>query len=132
MDFGKWLNRNKTGGELSDAQQKTLNIISDNLRQEPLYKTMSDVQNNIINVKSGVEEKNGFGDLISINGLQRMIDPGVSVRQEEFKTVKESQAWLQQVLNVQGKVISGNQLTEDSRQKLLIAATNLYNKKAKN
>ena len=36
------------------------------------------------------------------------------------------------MLNVQGKVISGNQLTEDSRQKLLTASLNLYNNKARN
>jgi len=118
--------------QLTPEQKSELNRISDDLRQEPLYRDMVDVQSAYQAVKVGASFDNGAGDLAMINGYQKMIDPGVSVRQEEFKTVEEAQGWIQRVLNIPGKVLDGARMTPVARDKMEEVADKLFEVKVNN
>ncbi len=116
--------------KLDEAQQEKVDKLSDDLRVEPKYKDMVDIRSGYLAVITGFKFQNGPGDLAMINGFQKMVDPGVSVRQEEFKTVAAAQGWLQRILNTKERVIEGDTMNGPARKKFFEVANELYEEKA--
>lgn len=120
------------GDKLTDTQFKNLNTLGDDLRQDPSYKDASQSQGAYFSVLSGREVDDSFGDLLMINGFQKIADPGVSVREGEFQTVAAAQGYLQEKLNLPKKYFSGDRLTNEGRNALFSAATIAYDNKVVN
>ncbi len=114
---------------LTPKQQTQLDKYMDNLRWEPLYKQILEVQNGYQNVKIGVSGDNAVGDLQIVNGFAKMLDPTGVVRPEEFKTVEEAQPFFQKMMNLGNKIYNGDRLTTAMRQEFLKGASNLYGEK---
>lgn len=129
LDIAK--KQREAGGQLSTTDQRKLTLdLRSNIRQEPSFKAFQDVRNGYDSVRTGAPRQDGAGDLAMINGLQKILDPGVSVRQEEFKTVAAAQGFLQRVLNMPGRILEGNILSPAARAKVLDMATTMARQKA--
>lgn len=115
---------------LSPEQEEKFKAIQDDLNSNIEYKNINSVQQGFDSVRSGVSLDNGFGDLAAINGFQKMVDPGASVREGEFQTVSDAQGFLKKFFNTGNQVAKGDKLTTEARQQLETAAANLYNNKA--
>lgn len=116
------------GGPDGDLTKEIIDLTSQ-LRSEPAYKEMFEVRAGYNTAKVGFEQNNGFGDIAMVNGYQRMIDPGATVRGEDIKTQAEAAGYLQQVLNLKGLVFNGDRMTSDVRARLNKAIEDQYQKR---
>ena len=113
-------------GQLTPDQGKAVKELSAELRQEPSYKEMFEVRAGFNTAQVGFKQNSGFGDIAMVNGYQRMIDPGATVRGEDIKTQGEAVAYIQRVLNVRGRVTRGDRFTEETRGLLNTAVLDQY------
>jgi hypothetical protein len=116
-------------GQLTPEQGKAVNDLTVQLRNEPSYKEMFEIRAGYNTAKVGFEQSNGFGDIAMVNGYQRMIDPGATVRGEDIKTQAEATAYIQKVLNVKGKIFQGDRMTAETRKLLNKAVDEQYSRR---
>lgn len=105
-------------GQLLPEQAEVVTELSKQLLAEPSYKEMFEIRAGYNTAKVGSEQNNGFGDIAMVNGYQRMIDPGATVRGEDIKTQAEAVSYIQQTLNIKGQVLKGDRFTPETRKKL--------------
>lgn len=113
-------------GEWTEDQSEAVSEVSAQLRSEPSYKEMFEIRAGYNTAVTGADQNNGFGDIAMVNGYQRMIDPGATVRGEDIKTQAEAVAYVQQALNLKGKIMYGDRFTGDTREKLEKAINEQY------
>ena len=77
---------------------------------------------------NGYMEQSGVGDLMMVNAMVRLSDPGVSVKPMEALQMEEVGGMLERwkVIATGEKFMAGEKFTPVVRQKLLGAATALY------
>lgn len=77
---------------------------------------------------NGYNQENGVGDLMMVNAMVRLSDPGVSVKPVESLQMEEVGGVLERAKVVMAgeKFLEGNKFTDTVRNKLLTAAENLY------
>jgi hypothetical protein len=126
-DQEKIKNKYKPAGEPKKDRTDILdfNTLSDNFRQDPDVKNYIVVRDNTRRIKGALQQGTGFGDLSAIFAFMRVLDPNSVVRETEFRNAEEASGWLQRVLNLSGKVVSGNRLTPVARQKILAMTNSL-------
>jgi hypothetical protein len=110
-------------------QIKLLNALNDDVRSEPLYKQVVQIQNGFQNVNTGAEINNAQGDLSIVNGYAKMLDPTGVVRPAEFDTVEEAQGFFQRMKVAPRKFLKGDRLHPDARKSFQDAARTLYSEK---
>jgi|GEM_PF-5886988 len=116
MDILEKKSENK--GELSEADKRKIQMdVRKNIRDEPAFKDFQGAKQGYNTMLTGARQQNAAGDLAIINGIQRMLDPGVSVRTEEFKTVQSSQGLLDRINNILPQLQSGQKLGDDVRKR---------------
>lgn len=117
---------NRESGVYTEEQAEVVNDLTTQLRGEPAYKEMFEIRAGYNTAKTGFEQNNGFGDIAMVNGYQRMIDPGATVRGEDIKTQAEAVSYVQQALGIKGRILTGDRFTEEVRKKLDSAVNDQY------
>jgi hypothetical protein len=76
--------------KLNKEQVQMVLSMQDNLRQDPTYSkalTFRDSKDTII---ASLSKENGFSDITAINAFQRLIDPGVAVREGDVALIQSA------------------------------------------
>jgi hypothetical protein len=120
------------GSELTESQQKVRNTLADDIRAEPQYRDMLDIFTGIQGVLTGLDSKNGFGDVTAINAFQRMVDPGATVREGDI-TILQSAAPILEKADLDFIIRSfteGDLLPQGTRNRMQKVAEDLYTRQS--
>ena len=102
--------------------------LSGQVKSHPAYTKMLDFESGLQAVESGLKQGNGLGDIAAINAFQRLVDPGVSVREGDIKLL-EGAISLSSKLDPSfwiSKIQRGDRLPDALRQQMQQAARDLY------
>ncbi len=121
-------------GELTARQTSTAISLANSLKGQPNYTDMLDVANGIQSVSTGLSQKNGLGDIMAINGFQKMVDPGATVREGDVSLIRSASGLLNKILSDYPieSLQAGAQLPPATRAAMAAAAKQLYDRRAKN
>jgi len=126
----------RAGGpnEMSQAQFAQAMQLANSLKAHPAYTDMSDIATGWQGVQTGLRQQNGFGDIVAINAIQRMVDPGATVREGDVALLQSASALLDTVLSEYpvAKLRTGDKLPQTVRDRLRTVAEQLYAARAKN
>ena len=92
---------------------------------DPVLNNAQKVAQNYKAVKTGYDQQNGVGDVMIMNGLQRLIDDGV-VRPQDADNMMRAQGLQGSVGGMMQFLNSGGQFTPEIREKMFRAATALH------
>ena len=128
------LQRASLSGEMNPKQISVALQLANSLKAHPAYTDMLDISTGMGGVRSGLSQKNGFGDITAINSFQRMADPGATVRAEDVKLIQSASSLIQRILSEYPieRLRSGAQLPEAVRQAMQKTAKDLYQVRATN
>lgn len=116
-------------GVWTEDQAEVVNDLTKQLRGEQGYKEMYEAKAGYTTAKVGLEQNNGLGDIAAVNGYQRMIDPGATVRGEDVKTQAEAVAFIQKALNIPGRIFNGDRFTPEVRTVMQEAIDGQYDER---
>ena len=108
--------------------------LSKAISADPVYRDMLDIQTGYQGVKQGLSLKDGLSDIVAINALQRMADPGATVREGDVKLIQSARGFLQK-MNPDywiKRLKNGDMLPQGTRDAMLRVAEELYSTRAKN
>lgn len=101
-----------------------------NLRKEygatPEYKRYDDVRAAYERIRSSAQRESGAGDLGTIFGFMKMLDPGSVVREGEFANAENSAGVPERVRGLYNRVMQGERLTPEQRAEFVATADSLY------
>lgn len=122
------------GGELNPKQMSVALQIGNAMKADPVYKDMLDIQTGYVGVKNGLSQKGGLGDIAAINALQRMVDPGATVREGDVKLIQSANAFLERMNPTYwlARLEKGDKLPEGTRSAMLKLAQELYSVRLQN
>jgi hypothetical protein len=80
--------------KLNKEQVQIILSMQDNLRQDPTYSRALIFRDSKDTILSSLEKQNGFSDITAINAFQRLIDPGVAVREGDVALMQSAIAFL--------------------------------------
>jgi hypothetical protein len=89
-----------------------------NVQQNPLIKNAIDANSSSDIILSSLSENNGFGDINAINAFQRMVDPGVAVREGDVTLLQSAMPRLRRLGLTVANLIEGDKLTPEAREQL--------------
>lgn len=121
------------GAELSADQLRVVNTLSDNYKQDAYASAAGDAIRSVSIVRQSLAQKNGFGDIAAINAFQRMVDPGVAVREGDVALIQSAIAKYDQ-LNpsfLLKRLESGDKLDDRTRQRMLELAQEIADVRAR-
>jgi len=98
-----------------------------NVQQNPLIKNAIDAKSSSDIILSSLAEENGFGDINAINAFQRMVDPGVAVREGDVSLLQSAMPRLRRMGLTVANLIEGDKLTPEARDQLKILAKKIAN-----
>ena len=104
--------------EMSEAQTKVWNTLSDKVQQNPLIKNAIDAEGSFQIVANSLDENNGFGDIAAINAFQRMVDPGVAVREGDVALLQTAIPRLKRLGLTVANLVEGDRLTQEARDEI--------------
>lgn len=120
-------------GRLSKEQLQALNQIRDDFRQDPYVKKAYDAMAEIGSFKAAIGQNNSAGDIAAINAFQRMVDPGVAVREGDVTLLQSALPKYQRVwLDAQNVLSSAGKLTPELRAQFSTIADELYKTRVAN
>ena len=121
-------------GGLSGPQFTQAMQLANSLKAHPAYADMADIATGWQGVQTGLSQKNGFGDIVAINAIQRMVDPGATVREGDVALLQSASALVDRVLSDYplAKLKTGDKLPQAVRDRLRAVAEQLYAARAKN
>jgi len=99
--------------------------LANSLKSHPSYVKMLDISSGFGAVKAGINQKNGTGDIAIINALQRMIDPGVSVRDSDVVLLQGAQPFIEKLRAAKSSFTTGSKFTDETRAEILKLASAL-------
>jgi len=109
-------------GVLTEDQQKIVNTINDDIAKYTQIPAAYDAVGSYGIVEANLAAQNGTSDITAINAFQRMVDPGVAVREGDValiqKAIPRMQSWGLKAKNL----VVGDQLSPEVRQQMLDAA----------
>lgn len=102
--------------------------VQSSLESGPVAQNYRDRAESLSTLLANLNEDSTAGDLAIVSGYQRTIDPGVSVRGEDVKTIKEGQSFLDRLYgDTSGWFNSDGRLKPEFRKKIAAAAINVVN-----
>jgi hypothetical protein len=129
------------GGNYTDWQTKGIREQDKGFKQEqdlrkeygatPEYKRYDDVRAAYERVRSSASMDSGAGDIGTIFGFMKMLDPGSVVREGEFATAQNSSGIPDRVRNMYNSAINGERLTPEQRAEFVRTSDALYTNEAK-
>lgn len=116
---------------LSKEQITIYNTLAGNVQENALIKNAYDsYQSNEI-ISTSLDEENGFGDIAAINAFQRMVDPGVSVREGDIAVLQTAIPRLRRLGLTVSNLVDGDRLTPEARQEVRTLALKIAKTRAK-
>ena len=103
---------------LSKDQIGIYDKLAANVQQNPLIKNAIDAKSSQSVIHSSLAENNGFGDITAINAFQRMVDPGVAVREGDVTLLQSAIPRLRRLGLTAQNLIAGDKLTPEARMQL--------------
>ena len=79
--------------KLNKEQIQIILSMQDNLRQDPTYSKALTFRDSKDTILASLEKQNGFSDITAINAFQRLIDPGVAVREGDVALIQSAIAF---------------------------------------
>ena len=76
--------------KLNKEQVQMVLSMQDNLRQDPLYSKALTFRDSKDTILASLEKQDGFSDIAAINAFQRLIDPGVAVREGDVALIQSA------------------------------------------
>ena len=120
--------------EMAATQNKNLSDflygdLASKFNSDQLIKKSGDLIFGMNLMANGFNRQNGVGDLMMVNAMVRLSDPGVSVRPMEALQMEEVGGMLAKfgVIASGEKFLEGDKFNSTVRQRLLTAASELYN-----
>ena len=107
-----------TAPEMSETQTKVWNTLSDKVQQNPLIKNAIDADGSYRIVANSLDENNGFGDIAAINAFQRMVDPGVAVREGDVALLQTAIPRLKRLGLTVTNLVQRDRLTQEARDEI--------------
>jgi hypothetical protein len=123
------LNKLVHGTELTPDKLKLVNTLGDDLRNNQLYKDITQVKNGYLNLLSGRKGDNAQGDLAIVYGFNKMLDPNSVVREGEFQMTQDTQSFFQKLFNYPKQIMQGDRLVPEVRDMFLKQGADLYDMK---
>lgn len=119
---------------MTKQQVDTMLKLRGAIRNEPVYKDMADINTGYIGTRQGLSQRNGFGDIAAMNALQRMVDPGATVREGDVALMQRASSFLQRIFSEYpaARLTKGAMLPQEVRDQMLKMAEELYAVRAKN
>jgi hypothetical protein len=105
---------------------QVMNELRDDLRSEVQNQGVNDIVSFYQNGKQGFAMANAYGDVIAIQSMAKINDPGSVVRQGEFEVWAQRSGLGDQIVKLFKKVDENIMLTTTERQKLSVALDDLY------
>lgn len=96
----------------------------------PEYKRYDDVRAAYERVRTSASMDTGAGDIGTIFGYMKMLDPGSVVREGEFATAQQSSGVPDQIRNLYNRVVNGERLTPEQRAEFVRVSDGLYQNEA--
>lgn len=96
----------------------------------PEYKRYDDVRAAYERVRTSAQMDSGAGDIGTIFGYMKMLDPGSVVREGEFATAQNSSGIPDRVRNMYNAVVNGERLTPEQRAEFVRVSDGLYQNEA--
>ena len=114
-------------GILTDQQSIRMGKVVDDFTKEVAYTTFQKINTAYTSLIPGYWVQNGVGDLDLLNSFQRMIDPGVSVREGDVAIMQLAQSMVGKIELAKGRIKDGDVLSPELRDRLMRLSTMLYN-----
>ena len=129
LDIQRFMAENRT----NERMNSTMIALSGQVKSHPAYTKMLDFENGLEAVETGLSASNGAGDIAAINAFQRLVDPGVSVREGDVKLLQSATAWLDRMNPeyLKEQIQTGAKLPAETRQQMLQLARELYVSRAR-
>lgn len=83
------------------------------------FKNYQEVQSKLSQIEEFAKNPSAFGDIASVFGFMKSIDPESVVRESEFATAQEAGSLFTRAKNLVQKQVSGERLSDDQRQDLV-------------
>jgi hypothetical protein len=108
--------------------------LANSLKSHPAYVDMLDIDTGMQGVEVGLSQQNGFGDIAAMNAIQRMIDPGATVREGDVALIQSASALLSKIFSDYPieRLRQGDQLPQATRNQMRKTARDLYTRRAQN
>ena len=126
------LYENEQGAILAKQNTGLANFLYKDLKgkfaADPFIKKSGDLKFGMGLLAKGYNQQNGAGDLMMINAMVRLSDPGVSVRPMEALQMEQVGGKVAEFINLASgeKWLDGDKFTEEVREKLIKAGKELY------
>ena len=116
--------------ELSEGQARLLNSLRDDYKSDSFIKAAQDAVGSQGIIEQSLSEQNGFGDIMAINAMQRMIDPGVAVREGDVRLIQDAIPRLERMGLKAKNWFIGDQLTPEVRTQMMTLASKTADKRS--
>jgi hypothetical protein len=116
--------------ELSEGQARILNSLRDDYKSDAFIKAAQDAVGSQGIIEQSLSEQNGFGDIMAINAMQRMIDPGVAVREGDVRLIQDAIPRLERMGLKAKNWFVGDQLTPEVRTQMMTLASKTADKRS--
>ena len=132
------LDRNREGdpvllpGEFSAEKLERIDDLMRSLRTDPTYRGMEEINGawQALQASYAVSTTGGSGpsDIAMINSFQRMIDPGVSVREGDVDLLRAASGLVEQMNPrfVAGQMFSGERIPEPQRERMMALGRSIF------
>jgi hypothetical protein len=116
-------------GQLSLPQMEMAMSLSTNLRGDPFYKGMVEINGGWQSLKASYAfQHTGLSDIAMINSFQRMIDPGATVREGDVALIQSALSLLNRLRTetVINRLETGNVLPDPDRNQMMELGRAIY------
>jgi hypothetical protein len=116
--------------ELTEGQARRLDSLRGDYNKDPFVKNAIEAIASKGVVQSSLDLKNGFADIAAINAIQKMIDPGVAVREGDVTLIQQAIPRIQRWGLKAKNLVSGDQLTPEVRAEMYELANELADQRS--
>lgn len=121
---------NSPGSPMDADQLKAWNTLSGRVKSDTAIQTATDALSSREIIATNLAKQNGLSDITAINAFQRMVDPGVAVREGDIALIQQAIPRLQRYgLKAQNWVV-GDQLSPEVRKQMIEAADAMLSSRA--
>lgn len=117
-------------GDQRDRQQEDFST-AQKLRKEftQVSKDFRAIRDGLGRVQAGAELGTGAGDISTVIGFMKILDPSSVVREGEFATAENAQGVPDRIRGLYNRLLTGERLTPEVRQEFVEAAESLASQK---
>lgn len=117
---------------LNPEQVKNVNALQTKLSSDVAYKDIQNVKQAYTAMQGSQKQDSAIGDVALINSFQRIIDPGVSVREGDVTLIQNSAGILEQLKNLPDVWAGNARIPDKMRKQMIELGKDVYTSKVKN